>query len=91
MLFNSLEFLIFIAIFFAIWPFLRACKNRRWIYITAASFFFYGWWDWRFLFLIIGSGLIDYSAGLAMLRWPARKTAFLVASILGNVGSLGVF
>ena len=91
MLFNSLVFLVFMAAFFAAWPILRRRKNSRWIYLVVASFVFYGWWDWRFLFLIVGSGLIDFCAGLAMARWPARRKAFLIASIFGNLGSLAVF
>lgn len=56
-----------------------------------ASFFFYGWWDWRFLFLIISSGLIDYFAGIGINSNPKRKKIFLVISVLGNVGALAVF
>jgi D-alanyl-lipoteichoic acid acyltransferase DltB (MBOAT superfamily) len=56
-----------------------------------ASFVFYGWWDWRFLFLIIGSGLIDYFAGLFIIKYPKRKTIFLIFSLIGNLGSLAAF
>ena len=55
------------------------------------SLFFYGWWDWRFLFLIIFSGLIDYLAGLAMVRFPNTKRLCLVASMAGNLGTLALF
>jgi len=55
------------------------------------SFIFYGWWDWRFLFLIIGSGLIDYFAGLLMVKYPSHKKILLSISIIGNVGSLMIF
>lgn len=91
MLFNSIEFLLFFAIFIAIWPLLRRRRNLRWIYLVVASFFFYGWWDWRFLFLIIGSGLIDFFAGLGMARFPVRRKLLLWASIIGNIGSLAMF
>jgi len=90
-LFNSLEFILFGLIFFAAWPLLRRRNNTRWTYLVIASFFFYGWWDWRFLFLITFSGLIDYGAALGMVRWPKRRTLLLVLSIVGNVGSLAVF
>ena len=89
--FNSIIFLIFGALFFALWPFAKKADNRRWIYITAASFLFYGWWDWRFLFLLLGAGLVDYLAGRAMVAWPAYKRYFLFASLAGNLGSLSVF
>jgi alginate O-acetyltransferase complex protein AlgI len=91
MLFNSVAFLIFAAVFFAGWPLLKKRNTTRWIYLVAASFFFYGWWDWRFLLLILFSGFIDYFAALAMVRWPSRRKALLVASIFGNIGSLAVF
>ncbi len=91
MLFNSAAFLIFMAVFYSVWPLLRVQKLTRWGFLTAASFFFYGWWDWRFLFLIIGSGLIDFVAGLAIERWPSWKKTWLLLSIMGNVGSLATF
>ena len=91
MLFNSLIFIAFAFLFFLFWPIARRRNNFRWAYLTTASFIFYGWWDWRFLFLIIGSGLIDYCAGLAMQKRPHRKRVYLILSLLGNIGSLMVF
>ena len=91
MLFNSLVFLAFAAAFFALWPLARRRATLRWAYLVGASFLFYGWWDWRFLFLIAASGLLDYLAGLGMVRFPRHKRAFLVASITGNIGSLVAF
>lgn len=89
--FNSIIFLIFAAGFFALWPWAKKADSRRWVTITAASLFFYGWWDWRFVFLILGTGSIDYAAGLAMGAWPSRRKGFLIASLAGNLGSLSVF
>lgn len=91
MLFNSSVFLIFAIIFFSIWTLVRKKKQIKWIFITIASFVFYGWWDWRFLFLLIGSGLIDYIAAIAMEKRAKHKKAFLFLSLFGNVGSLAVF
>jgi alginate O-acetyltransferase complex protein AlgI len=91
MQFNSLVFIIFAILFFSLWLIFRRRNNIRWIYLVAASFIFYGWWDWRFIFLIIGSGLIDFFAGLAMARFPNRKKPLLVLSIMGNIGALGTF
>ncbi len=91
MLFNSIEFLVFFAVVLAIWPLVRSRNNRRWAGLVAASLFFYGWWDWRFLFLLIGSGLIDYTAGLAMARCPRHRRAWLAVSIAGNLGTLATF
>jgi len=91
MLFNSLVFLIFMAVFYSLWPLLRRRNNVRWIYIVIASFIFYGWWDYRFLFLIMFSGFIDYFAGLGMHHYPRRKKLLLILSLMGNIGSLAVF
>lgn len=91
MLFNSGEFLLFFVVFMVLWPWLRARNNSRWIYLTGASLFFYGWFDWRFVFLLIGTGLVDYLAVLGMVRYPGRRKWFLVASILTNVGTLATF
>lgn len=91
MQFNSLEFLAFCVVFFALWPALRARPNVRWGFITAASFLFYGWWDWRYLFLLVGNGLIDYLAALAIVRWPRGKGWWLGLSLTGNLGTLLLF
>ncbi|MBU0616449.1 MAG: MBOAT family protein, partial [Planctomycetes bacterium] len=91
MLFNSSAFLVFFGLFISLWPLLRARNNLRWTYLTIASLVFYGWWDWRFLFLIAGSGLIDYLAALGMVRFPRWRKCLLVLSILGNVGTLAMF
>ncbi|MFO7655220.1 MAG: MBOAT family O-acyltransferase [Candidatus Krumholzibacteriia bacterium] len=91
MLFNSIVFLLFGALVFALWPLVRRWRNSRFAFLVIASFVFYGWWDWRFLFLIIGSGLLDYASGLGMSRFSRVKRLFLVLSLLGNVGSLMLF
>ncbi len=93
MLFNSFIFLVFGALFFLLLYFIRRSKNLnfRWGFLVAASFFFYGWWDWRFLFLILASGFIDYFGALGIHRYPRRRTLFLILSLIGNVGSLAIF
>jgi alginate O-acetyltransferase complex protein AlgI len=91
MLFNSLIFLVFGAVFFAIWPWVKKFQKSKLITLIIASFIFYGWWDWRFLFLIIFSGCIDFIAGLKMAQQPTRKKFYLILSILGNIGSLAIF
>ena len=91
MQFNSLVFLVFAVIFYAAWLVIRRWSNTRWLWLVIASMVFYGWWDYRFLALIVGSGLIDFFAGLAMKRFPARRKLWLILSIAGNVGSLVVF
>ena len=91
MLFNSLEFLIFLAIFFIAWPFLRKKNNTRWAYLTVMSFFFYGWWDWRFLFLLIGVGMVNFIAGLILARWPKHGKGLLILTIIVNLLPLAFF
>ncbi|MBN2682573.1 MAG: MBOAT family protein [Bacteroidales bacterium] len=91
MLFNSIIFLVFAAVFFAVFPLIKKQQNFRLGFIVIASFFFYGWWDWRFLFLILGSGLLDYFVGLLLLKNPKRRKLFLLLSVLGNIGSLMAF
>lgn len=91
MLFNSFVFLVFVSAFFIGWPWARKTHNRRWIYITVCSFFFYGWWDWRFLFLLVFTGLIDYLAGMGIYRFPKRGRMLLLASIGTNVIVLAIF
>ncbi len=92
MVFNSLNFLVFASLFFIIWVFIKKEKSLfRWIFITFSSFIFYGWWDWRFLFLLIGSGLVDYFCGLLIPKRSKERTILLVLSLVTNLGLLAVF
>ena len=91
MLFNSLIFVAFAIVFFLISKIIGKNVKGRLIWLTTASFFFYGWWDWRFLSLILISGLIDYFAALGISRYPARKKLLLILSVIGNLGSLSLF
>ncbi len=91
MLFNSLIFVLFGVVFFLVSGLIGSKVKGRLIWLTAASFFFYGWWDWRFLFLIIFSGLVDFFAARAMFKKPENKKLFLILSILANIGSLSLF
>ncbi len=61
--------------------------------VLAASYFFYGLWDWRFLFLIVASSLVDYFAALAIKGSESfsRKKIFLYSSIIWNLGVLFLF
>jgi D-alanyl-lipoteichoic acid acyltransferase DltB (MBOAT superfamily) len=91
MLFNSLPFLSFAAVFFMCWPLMRRHKTTRWSFLVAASFFFYGWWDWRYLGLIIISGLIDFVVALAIGRRASGGKGWLIVSLVGNLGILFTF
>ena len=91
MIFNSLTFLVFIGTFLPIY-FLLKGRLRLWLCLLA-SYFFYGWWDWRFLGLIIISTLIDYSVGLILEKTedPVRRKRLLVISLIVNLGFLAFF
>ena len=62
MLFNSLDFAIFLPIVFILYWFItnRNLKLQNFL-IVVSSYLFYGWWDWRFLSLILFSNIIDYT------------------------------
>jgi len=94
MLFNSFEFQAFLPIVFLLYWFVF--RGRQWqnLLIVVASYFFYGWWDWRFLFLIALTSLCSYGSGLLMEHYEGqrRKQKWVSASnIVLNLGILGVF
>jgi alginate O-acetyltransferase complex protein AlgI len=94
MFFNSLDFAIFLPIVFILYWFAtnKNLKIQNFL-IVIASYFFYGWWDWRFLALILFSTIIDYSIGI-LLDKESNKTKrkiYLWVSILVNLGFLGFF
>ncbi|QQS30396.1 MAG: MBOAT family protein [Sphingobacteriales bacterium] len=94
MLFNSIDFAIFLPIVFILYWFAtnKNLKLQNFL-IVAASYVFYGWWDWRFLSLILFSTLVDYSVGLGLLKQenPIKRKILLWTSILVNLGLLGFF
>ncbi len=94
MLFNSLDFAIFLPIVFILYWFV-ANKNLKLqnLLIVVASYVFYGWWDWRFLSLILFSTLVDYTVGMKLKdeTQSSRRTTLLWISICVNLGFLGFF
>jgi alginate O-acetyltransferase complex protein AlgI len=94
MLFNSLDFAIFLPIVFIIYWFL-AQKNLKHqnVLIVVASYVFYGWWDWRFLSLILFSTIVDYTIGqkLRNNEHKFKRKVLLWFSIIVNLGFLGFF
>ncbi len=94
MLFNSIDFAIFLPIVFVLYWF-GTNKNLKLqnTLIVIASYLFYGWWDWRFLSLIIFSTIIDYSVGLSLKKQTnkTKRTLLLWISIVVNLGFLGFF
>lgn len=94
MLFNSLEFFIFLPIVFTLYwfVFVKNLKFQNFL-IVFASYVFYGWWDWRFLSLIIFSSFLDYGIGVLLNseKRPKRRKLLLWTSISVNIGFLGFF
>ncbi len=94
MLFNSLDFAIFLPIVFLLYWFVfnQNLKHQN-ILITVSSYVFYGWWDWRFLGLILFSTLVDYVVGVSLGKEQNlnKRKILLWISILVNLGFLGFF
>ncbi|WP_116106187.1 MBOAT family O-acyltransferase [Lewinella sp. IMCC34191] len=94
MLFNSLDFAIFLPIVFAVyWLIGRKRIESQNLLIVAASYLFYGWWDYRFLSLILFSTVVDFAIGRGLGQTDRHGTrkALLWTSILINLGFLGYF
>ncbi|UKB83369.1 MBOAT family protein [Chryseobacterium sp. MEBOG06] len=94
MLFNSIQFVLFLQIVFLLYWFVTN-KNLRLqnLLLLIASYFFYACWDWRFLFLLMFSTLLDYFTGLKMQHAEnqKRKRFWFWLSITVNLGFLGIF
>ncbi len=94
MLFNSIEFAFFLPIVFILYWFItKKSLQLQNLLLLSASYFFYGWWDWRFLSLIIVSSFIDYTIGLSLSKTKKtiNRKILLWSSILTNLGFLGFF
>lgn len=93
MIFNSIPFLLFLPIVFILYWFVFKKLDGQNILLLIASYFFYGWWDYRFLLLISGSTLLDYFIALAMHKNKSeeRRKVLLYCSIGCNLLLLGYF
>ncbi len=93
MLFNSTEFLLFLPITFALYWLLNKRLQLQNALVLVASYLFYGWWDWRFLSLIIISTLLDFWVGqkLYASTAPKIKRRWMWLSVSFNLGLLGFF
>lgn len=100
MLFNSIDFAIFLPVVFFFYWFItdKNLKLQNFL-IVIASYLFYGWWDWRFLLLIFFSTVVDYFIGIRLSKqekikkqnFPLKRKILLWISIFVNLGFLGVF
>lgn len=94
MLFNSLEFALFLpSVFILYWFVFNRSLSLQNLFLTAVSFLFYGWWDWRFLFLLIFSAGLDFWVGLQLerLKKEAHRKIFFLISCCVNLSFLGFF
>ncbi|MDJ0842091.1 MAG: MBOAT family O-acyltransferase [Acidobacteriota bacterium] len=93
MLFNSLEYPVFLAVIFFLYWFVTTGKTARNLLLVTAGYVFYGWWDWRFLSLILISTCVDFSVGLALGRTEnkQKRRTLLALSLVTNLGILGTF
>ena len=94
MFFNSLQFAIFLPlVFFAYWFVPNKSKTSQNFILIVASYFFYSCWDWRFLFLLIFSTLLDYFSALQIenSKTDSQRKFWLWLCISINVGFLGIF
>ena len=94
MYFNSIDFAIFLPIVFILYWFVTNYNTRlQNLLIVVASYIFYGWWDWRFLSLILFSTIVDYfvGRGLAKQENLTKRRLLLWTSIIVNLGFLGFF
>jgi D-alanyl-lipoteichoic acid acyltransferase DltB (MBOAT superfamily) len=91
MVFNSLQFVGFFLVVYALYRVLPH-RPQNWM-LVAASYYFYAAWDWRFLFLLVGTTIFDYAVAryLARTEGPGRRRTAVVASMTFNLAVLGFF
>ena len=93
MLFPTATFALFFLIVLPL-SWLTMPQPHRWrVFIIVASYVFYSWWDWRFIFLLAGSTLWNHVLATAIYRSTvaARRKALLIVALAGNIGALGYF
>src|SRR5512133_2879987 len=90
MLFHTIQFFLFFGLVLAL-VYMGPPQWRKPLLIAASSFF-YGWWNWKFIPLLAALTLIDYTAGLWLGRVrPERRKLLLISSLAANLGFLGFF
>ena len=101
MLFNSIQFAIFLPIVFLLYWFVfdRFISKSKWqlrlqnAFVVVASYVFYGWWDWRFLLLIAFTSFCSWGSGLLIGEATSKKKAkvWMWLNIILNLGILATF
>jgi D-alanyl-lipoteichoic acid acyltransferase DltB (MBOAT superfamily) len=91
MLFHTAEFLVFATLVFGVWFIVRDRQRARWAFLAMASIFFYGWWDWRYVPLLLANGAVDFWSALVICNNPRHKRMALLISLGFNLGTLAFF
>ena len=94
MIFNTIDFLVFLlVVFFLYWKFFSKNSRNQNILLLIAGYFFYSWWSWKFLLLFIGTSLIDFYAAqkISQTNDPKKRKSFLILSLSGNLSVLLFF
>ena len=94
MQFNSIDFAVFLPIVYILyWSIFNRNIKIRNLFLLTASYFFYGWWDWRFLFLIIFVTCVDFYTTRMMVKNDSikKKRLFLFISLFTDIGLLFFF
>jgi len=91
-IFSSFEFFVFLAVLLGLLAVTRSEPARRNI-LLVGSYIFYGWWNWRFCFLVLLCTVVDYVAALKIsgAKTPAARKRWLIVSLASNLGWLGFF
>ncbi len=104
MLFNSIEFLVFLPVVFLLyWLVFKSSRTQN-FYLVIASYVFYGWLDWRFLFLIAFTTLCTYYSGILIDRFRKQEIpnktkkyhcnlprVVMLSNLILNLSILGIF
>lgn len=92
MLFVEFRFFWFFLVVFGVYWSLRENRSRK-LWLLVCSYLFYAAWNWKFLFLLIGSSGVDYLVGFMLTRTesPDRRRGWLLLSLTANLGTLAFF
>jgi D-alanyl-lipoteichoic acid acyltransferase DltB (MBOAT superfamily) len=94
MLFTSFDFALFLPIvFFIYWVAFKSDIKAQNITLLLASYVYYGWWDWRFLFLLLFASLFNYFIGIKIdaCATLSHRKSWLITGLFINLGLLGLF
>lgn len=92
MLFNSFVFFVYLGVVLPVFYFLPTKKSKN-IFLLLASYFFYGYWDWRFCLLLLFSTLVDFHIGRLLFATSkdSKRKLLVSISLISNLGVLGFF